>query len=69
MRGVMATRLTSNQKILGSTPSVSVFFFVSVSKAVRVQMAKVTNQPSREWPFLNRLGSKSEMLITQTSIG
>ena len=24
-RGVMATRLTSNQKILGSTPSVSVF--------------------------------------------
>ena len=30
-RGVMATRLTSNQKILGSTPSVSVFVNFSFS--------------------------------------
>ena len=36
--GVMATRLTSNQKILGSTPSVSAIFLLSFRDSLMVRM-------------------------------
>ena len=46
LRGVMATRLTSNQKIMGSTPIVSFIFLIRDSLMVRMGACRVPDRGS-----------------------
>ena len=67
-RGVMATRLTSNQKILGSTPSVSVFVNFSFSFS-KLECLVQTAAPSQYQFFvLSMLVTGTECARAYTSL-